>query len=275
MTRPADEDFHTAFWRAHDAVEARLTASFSERMVGRADLRPGQRVLDVACGRGEPTFAIARAVGAGGSVVAFDTSRGVLTMAEERAVREGVTHVTFLHADAMSFDARSHGPFDAATCRWALASMPDPGVVLAHVRTALVPGAPFVVAVWAEPDRVAYHDLPRRILAAYRPLPPVDVDAPGSFRYGDVTRLVADLRRAGFDVETTEEHEVDVFESDDPAAVIAWTLPLGMAPLLESLDAPSRAAWERDFADALRAGARSGPFRLGGVSHLVTARARS
>ena len=56
-------------WRRYDAVESRLTAPLSERMLDLAGIRPGMRVLDLATGRGEPALRAARRVAPDGFVV--------------------------------------------------------------------------------------------------------------------------------------------------------------------------------------------------------------
>src|SRR6185295_19946206 len=79
---------HEEIWRRYDAVESRLTAQLSERMLDLAGLEPGMHVLDLATGRGEPALRAARRVGPRGLVVGVDLSDALLQMAKEKADRE-------------------------------------------------------------------------------------------------------------------------------------------------------------------------------------------
>src|SRR5450432_3475412 len=80
-------------WRKYDAVETRLTAPVSERMLDLAAIEPGMRVLDLATGRGEPAIRAAHRVGQGGSVLGVELSEALLRMARERAAREGLSNL--------------------------------------------------------------------------------------------------------------------------------------------------------------------------------------
>jgi hypothetical protein len=68
---------HEALWRRFDAMELRLTAAVSERMLELASLGSGMRVLDLATGRGEPAIRAAHCVGETGHVLGIDLSEGL------------------------------------------------------------------------------------------------------------------------------------------------------------------------------------------------------
>jgi len=100
-------------------------------------------------------------------------------MARERAAAEGVAAVEFRVGDAQQLDTLPAASFDAVLSRWALMYLDDPIAALVGARRALVERGLLVVALWAEPERVDYHSLPRRILARHATLPPPDFAAPG------------------------------------------------------------------------------------------------
>ena len=80
-----------------------------------AALRPGERVLDVACGTGLVTFPAAEAVGASGAVVATDISDAMVTHIREEAARRGQAHVSAHRLDAEALDLPD-ASFDVAQC---------------------------------------------------------------------------------------------------------------------------------------------------------------
>lgn len=86
----------------------------STRTIERLDLRPGQSVLDAACGTGPATLAAARLVGATGRVVGADYADGMLTVARRHVAASGAGNVELMRGDmtALPYGAE----FDAVVC---------------------------------------------------------------------------------------------------------------------------------------------------------------
>src|SRR5581483_9410631 len=104
--------------------------------------KPGARVLDVACGVGWASTAIARAY-PNASVTGIDVDKTSVERARENAAAAGLEgRVRFLAADGKAIGG---GPYDFAIIVEAVHDMSDPVGVLAAVRKALAPGAPLMV----------------------------------------------------------------------------------------------------------------------------------
>jgi ubiquinone/menaquinone biosynthesis C-methylase UbiE len=259
-------------WRQYDAMELRLSAPLSERMLDLAQLQPGMRVLDLATGRGEPAVRAARRVAPDGSVLGVDPFEGMLKMARARADREGIDNLDLRVSSAETLDGVPHAHFDACLCRWGLMYFDAPIAALTASRRALVSGGVVVAALWAEPERVPYYTLPRQVLARHAAVPAIDSDRPGTFYYGDLPRIERDFLHAGLRIELIEEMSVQVMEANSPAELIAWCRAFGLGRLLQPLPVHTQQRWEQDMqreADRLLV---HGPIRLGGVSRLVRAR---
>jgi ubiquinone/menaquinone biosynthesis C-methylase UbiE len=112
-----------------------------------AELRPGERVLDVACGTGLVSFPAARLVAPGGEVVGTDISDVMVDMASVRGGAAGIRNARFQRADAESLDLPD-ASFDVAFCALGLMYMPDPTRALQEIRRVLRPGGRVVAAVW-------------------------------------------------------------------------------------------------------------------------------
>lgn len=258
-------------WRTYDVVEQRLTAPLSERMLDLAQLRPGMRVLDLATGRGEPAVRAAHRVGPTGAVLGVDLSEGLLQMARERAAREGLSNLDLRVMNAESLEGVPTAHFHATLVRWGLMYLDSPVAALASARRAMVPRGVLVAAVWAEPERVPYFTLPRRVLEKYVPLPPIDLEAPGTFRHADVGRLQRDLAAAGLTIEHVEELEVAVMEAETGAELVAWTRAFGLTRLLNGLPEEIQQAWEAELVKETEPLRKDGRVRLGGVTRIVVA----
>lgn len=258
-------------WRMYDGVEQRLTAPLSERMLDLAELRPGMRVLDLATGRGEPAVRAAHRVGPTGAVLGVDLSEGLLQMARERAAREGLSNLDLRALNAESLEGVPTAHFHATLARWGLMYLDSPVAALSAARRAMVPRGVLVAAVWAEPERVPYFTLPRRVLGKYRSLPPIDLEAPGTFRFADAGRLHRDFAAAGFTIEHVEEREVPVMEAETDAELVAWTRAFGLTRLLNDLPEEIQQAWEADLVKETEPLRKDGFVRLGGVTRVVVA----
>jgi enediyne biosynthesis protein CalE5 len=181
-----------------------LEADAAMRQVSRpllveADLRPGQRVLDVATGYGEPGLTIAQVVAPGGEVLLQDLSGQMLAFARDRAdwtdLRE--VDVVYLEGDVEELDLEDLA-LDTIVSRSALMYLTDPRATLARLRSFLRPGGRVAASVWGPPDEVAFA-APVPVIREMLGLPGPDPDAPGLFALADDDRLAAVVRDAGFD----------------------------------------------------------------------------
>ncbi|GAA5071509.1 methyltransferase domain-containing protein [Nocardia iowensis] len=127
----------------HAATAARRVVGILQSPAERLRLQPGHTVLDIACGPGEITTALARTVGPGGLAVGIDISESMLTRAAHRH-RAGNT--AFLRADAQRLPLRDH-TVDAVTCIAGLQLIPDPDAALAEMIRVLRPGGYLAVLV--------------------------------------------------------------------------------------------------------------------------------
>jgi ubiquinone/menaquinone biosynthesis C-methylase UbiE len=118
-------------------------------LLAQAGLRPGERVIDIACGTGLVTHGAARAVGPGGSVVGVDLSGEMVAAAAQRAQGQGVPNVNFARMDAERLECADAG-FDVALCALGLMYLPEPERALREMRRVLRPGGRMVSAVWGE-----------------------------------------------------------------------------------------------------------------------------
>ena len=102
-------------------------------------LRPGDGVLDVACGPGNFSRQFAAAVTETGLVVGVDTSRPMLERAVTAARAARLGNVAFVHADAAVLPFRDES-FDAVCCFAALNLFAEPFKALDNMRRVLTPG---------------------------------------------------------------------------------------------------------------------------------------
>src|SRR5690349_3458888 len=80
-------------WRKWSELIDRAAGRVSQRLVELAGVEPGNRVLDVAAGQGEPSLTAARAAGPDGSVISTDISPEMIAVGRERAAAAGLENI--------------------------------------------------------------------------------------------------------------------------------------------------------------------------------------
>jgi len=191
-------------WESAWNVFDRGAASVTTELLRLGGVRPGQRVLDVATGLGEPALSAARAVGPDGQVVGVDISQGMLAIARRRATALGLSNVDFVVGDVESVDLADHS-FDVALSRWGLMFAVDHVAAFRQLVRLLVPGGVLAAAIWGPPESVPMLALGYRVLVERLALPEPPPGTPGPFSMSDPRKVADELVAAGLlDVSVTE-----------------------------------------------------------------------
>jgi len=183
-------------WLQRQETQDRLLEPISELLLARADPAAGQRVIDVGCGCGATTIALARRVGTAGRVLGVDISAPMLARARARA--EPGLAVEFVLADATLHPfPPSHA--NLLFSRFGVMFFADPVLSFTHMRKALLPGARVVFACWREPRTNPWMMLP--LMEAYKHVPrlaEMGPEDPGPFSFAREARVERILHAAGF-----------------------------------------------------------------------------
>jgi demethylmenaquinone methyltransferase/2-methoxy-6-polyprenyl-1,4-benzoquinol methylase len=121
------------------------------RAVGALGLRPGARVLDLACGTGLNFGLIQERIGPAGQLTGVDLTDAMLGRARQRVAASGWRNVTLVQADAAEFDFPAG--VDAIVSTYALSQVPECAQVIARAAAALAPGGRCAVLDLKIPDR--------------------------------------------------------------------------------------------------------------------------
>ncbi len=156
----------------------------------------GDRVLELACGPGAVTLAVAGLVDPG-EVVASDVAIEMADIAVARAHSRGLYNVHGRRLDIEEIDLPA-GSFDIVYCRDGLQFATDPARAVTEIARVTKPGGRVAVATWAGRDRNPWLGLVFDVLSEQlgHPVPPPGV--PGPFSLGDAKRLEGLFVDAGF-----------------------------------------------------------------------------
>lgn len=183
-------------WVANQARLDAMVAVFGQAAIEAAAPATGERVLDIGCGAGASSLALAARVGAGGQVLGVDISEPLIGRA--RALVQQDTAALFQVADASSAEL-PEGAFDILFSRFGVMFFDDPIAAFAHMRRALRPGGRVAFVCWRGAAENDWVRLPVGALKGIVPpsaLP--DPEAPGPFSFGDRGRVARILKTAGF-----------------------------------------------------------------------------
>lgn len=185
----------------------------TRHLLDRADLKPGQRILDLGSGTGHPAIPAAERVGTGGQVTGIDLAEEMLEVARRKANKLGLKQVDFRQADILSLPFEA-GHFDAVTSRFCLMFVPHLDRTLGEMHRVLKPGGKVAAAVWAAREKNPYITLPLGVLKEYVDLPPADPSVPGIFYLERPGDLIGRMKTAGFTELREEEIPIEgVFAS--------------------------------------------------------------
>ena len=136
--------------RMNTVMTAGLDAGWRRAAVRAADLRPGMRAVDVACGSGALTRELAGAVGSDGAVIGVDVSAAMLRRARSREPGRGAARPEYRQGDALELPL-ADGSFDAATIAFGLRNVGDYRRALAEMTRVVRAGGRVVVLEVATP----------------------------------------------------------------------------------------------------------------------------
>jgi ubiquinone/menaquinone biosynthesis C-methylase UbiE len=128
------------------------------RLMEMADLKPGEKVLDMACGTGLVSFRAAEKVGPTGSVLGTDISDNMIKSATAVAEANKITNITFERKDTEDLQLNGTN-FDAALDALGLMYYPVPLKACEEMRNALKSGGRVVAAVWGQRDRCGWAEI--------------------------------------------------------------------------------------------------------------------
>lgn len=230
----------------YDMVGSPTFRHLGALLVDQVGVRPGDRVLDVACGRGATVVPAAEATGPSGEVVGVDIARGMVAALTATLDAAGTTNARAQLADAEALPFED-GAFDVVLCGFALFFFPDTHQALRECRRVLRPGGRLGVSTFtpALHEWLAwFNELARQALGL-----PADYGPVAGSKFDVAAELYELLSTGGFGDIAVEESPCQIVLGS-PEEFWAWTWSAGLRALLESMDTGQRqrvkvAAFER------------------------------
>ena len=258
-------------WMERQAHTDITLAPMTAALLAFAAPPPGERVLDVGCGCGATTLALARAVGPAGRVTALDISGPMLAEGERRARTAGIANIEWRQADAAT---ATLDRYDLLASAFGTMFFGDPVAAFANLRRAADPGARMAFVCWRPLAENPWMEVPMTAVARHLPpRPKAAPHAPGMFAFADPRRVAEVLVAAGWASPRLDRPDLDldiaagrgleeaVVQSTRIGAVNSW---------LRNQPAAVAAAATASLREALAVHLDGAALRLPGAMWLVT-----
>ncbi len=252
VRREWDDEQTVAAWRKWSHTNFEMLAGVTRALVEAAGASPGQSILDVASGSGQPALALAAAVAPAGHVTATDMSAGMLAVAEENAGRAGLNNLRFRQANAESlpFPDRT---FDRVTSRFGAMFFADAVGAMKECLRVLLPGGRAAFAVWGGPEQ-PFFEMTVGVLRRYVLLPRPEPGTPHVFRFAAPGSLAEVMREAGFGPVREEQLKISCERVGTPETF--WQefreVAAPFRPLIEGLAPDRRAELDVEVLETMR-----------------------
>jgi len=220
-----------------------------DTLLARTLVAPGERILDIGCGCGTSTIALARQTGPAGRVTGLDISQPMLARARERAPAD--LPLEFVLADATVYPFEP-GSADLLFSRFGVMFFANPALSFANMRNALKHDGRLVFASWREPRLNPWMLLPLQEAYKHVPrLPEVGPEDPGPFSFGREERVRRILNQAGYSLIDMEPVDLTLDLAVGQGLESAVTGALDIGPVSRALEGQPPEALEK-VRDAIR-----------------------
>jgi SAM-dependent methyltransferase len=225
-------------WTIQQAWMDANMADIGDAALAFAQVKPGMTVLDVGCGTGVTSLAMAQG---GAKVTGLDISKPMLGLARERAAKAGL-NVSFIEADASAYPFAPD--FDLIFSRFGVMFFDAPVAAFANMRKALKPGGRIAFICWRTPPENPWASAPLMAAKPFLPeQPPPDPLAPGPFAFADAKRLEDILTQSGFSAIRIEKLDSAMTMGTDLEFFAAQMLQIGpLSRAAAEVDGPTRDA---------------------------------
>ncbi len=259
-------------WAAEQADLDRMLAPLGLGGMAKANFAPGENVIDIGCGCGATSLAIAASIAPGGQVLGVDISEPMLTRARQNASKTG--NAAFILADA-SVHKFAAAAADVIFSRFGVMFFAQPAAAFANIRKALKPGGRVCLVVWRPVKENPWVMKSLMVAAKHVAMPaPLGPEDPGPFSFGDPARVTRILETAGFkDVKLQpQDMPITIGAGRDLAGAVDFLLGVGPIRAILAEQTPEvREKVRAEVQDTLAADFGAEGLRMGSATWIVTA----
>jgi len=235
-----------------------------KRLLEKADLQKGEKVLDISCGTGLVTFPVADASGPAGEVTGIDLSEGMIEKAASLAEEKGISNISFKHMDAEELDL-SDSSFDIAINSLGLMYYPDPDKAIREMYRVVQPEGRAVALVWGRREACGWSGIfpivDRRVESDVCPL---------FFQLGTGETLHKTFEAAGFKNVKSDRFDITLHYESDEEAIIGAFLGGAVALAYRKFDKQTKDEVHKEYLHSIKQYQNGTAYKIPGEFVIVT-----
>lgn len=152
------EKIYTNYDSMNSIISFQRHKAWRQDVMSRMQVAKGSKALDVCCGTGDWSLAIAEETGSNGKVYGLDFSRNMLSVAKEKQAKLDMKQLKFIQGNAMELPFADNY-FDYVTIGFGLRNVPDYLTVLKEMYRVVKPGGKVVCLETSQPTLVGFRQL--------------------------------------------------------------------------------------------------------------------
>lgn len=152
------EKIYNNYDKMNSIISFQRHKAWREDVMKRMQVKDGSRALDVCCGTGDWSIALAKATGPTGEVVGLDFSENMLSVAEIKKKQLHLKQLRFIHGNAMELPYEDNS-FDNVTIGFGLRNVPDYKTVLKELHRVVKPDGKVVCLETSQPTMFGFRQL--------------------------------------------------------------------------------------------------------------------
>lgn len=152
------ENIYEKYDKMNSVISFQRHKAWRKDVMKRMDVQAGTEALDVCCGTGDWSIALAKDIGPKGKVVGLDFSKNMLSIAKDKVKAASLHQVQLIHGDAMNLPFEDNS-FDYVTIGFGLRNVPDYITVLDELYRVVKPGGKVVCLETSQPTMLGFRQL--------------------------------------------------------------------------------------------------------------------
>jgi ubiquinone/menaquinone biosynthesis C-methylase UbiE len=199
-------------WKKWDDFTMNFLKPMGDVIIEALNVNETDKILDVACGTGEPGLTIA-SIATGGKVTGTDLAEDMLEIAKENAAKKHLLNYETRACDVCELPFENNS-FDKISCRMGFMFFPDMQLASNEMYRVLKTGGRMATSVWSTPNKNTWITNIMGVITRMMDLQQPPPTAPGMFRCAAPNMIKAILEKSGF--KEVKEQEVNgklVYES--------------------------------------------------------------
>ena len=261
-------------WVENDRLMSERLETISQLLLENLDLHPSSKILDIGCGGGTTTLALAKGAPPSVQITGLDISKPLLALAAQKCAEHENINFVLADAQAHRFTVQK---LDTVISRFGVMFFENPVKAFQNIKSALRVAGRLRFVCWAPLEENEFFYAPLQAVLQHTDQPFIAPGrAPGPLAFSDAAYLRSLLEEAGFQQVEIAKTPTEVTTKDSPEEDAKLLMQIGFATRIMTAAEMGEAARAEVFRSMLAQSAarqKDGKISYGATVYIVTAHA--